>query len=106
MRICRADFHIVVGDVQDAPGLRAQTELIAEPALPDEFLVQLADHRFGVGEAQVKIAAVGNGAARLIKDEIGAWPRGERILGAIDHGALAQLANRRVGVPALEHRHH
>ena len=106
MGIRGADFDITLGHVENAPGLRTQAELVAEPALPHEFLVELADDSFAIGEAQVVVAAIWNGAAGLVENEFGTSAGGEGVLHTIHEGTRFQLANRGVSIATREHGDH
>ncbi len=102
----RGHQHVVVGDLRDAPGLRAEHEAVADAALPHELLVELAEPRQRALQAQVEVAAVGDGAARRVDPPRRARPRLDAPGEAIDGDARHQLAHARVGVAAGEHLEH
>ena len=79
-----ADFDVVVGDGDNAPGLRPQAELVTQAPFPHEFLVELANHGLAVSQAQVVVAAIRDGAAGLVKDELNAGAGGAGVLRPVD----------------------
>ena len=102
----RRHQHVVVGDLRDAPGLRAEHEAVADAALPDELLVELAEPGERPLQPQVEVAAVGDGAARGVEPARRARPRLDAAAEAVDGDARHQLAHPRVGVAAGEHLQH
>ena len=84
----RRDEHAVVRDLLDAPGRGAEQERLADAALEDHLLVELADARAGpalAGEEHAVEPAIGNRAAVDDRDALGALAGRERVLAARSH---------------------
>ncbi len=60
------DPDAAVGDPADLPLLVAEDEDLAQAALPDELLVELAEFALASGEAELVVAPVGDGAAGVV----------------------------------------
>ncbi len=107
-----ADQHVVVGDPVDLPVLGAQGEDLTHLGLPDELLVQLADHRTRLRVTDVEVAAVRDDAAGAVQREHGAVLGLHLLADAIVADARLQLADAGAGVAAVaavaagEHLHH
>src|SRR4029079_4146758 len=82
----RGDDDAVDGDLLDAPRGRAEHEALADPALVDHLLVELADPA-AVGEEHAEQAAVGDRAAALHRDALRAFTRPEPARDAVPHDA-------------------
>ena len=103
---CRAHQHLVVRDAQDLPVLRAQVEGLADGGFPDEFLVQFADQRAGIGVTQRVVAPVRNGAAAVVQGEQGALVGAYRAVDPVKGNARFQFPHAGAGITAREHVQH
>src|SRR5699024_8451029 len=100
------DEDAVVGDVLDAPAARAEGEDVADPALVDHLLVELADPPAGAlagSEEDPVETAVGDGAAAGDGQPLGTAPTGDHVEAAVPRDARAQLGEVLGGVAAGEH---
>ena len=102
----RQHEHVVMRDPLDPPRLNPEGEGIAHRAFPDELLVQLAEQRGGVGDAEVEVPAIGYCAAREVDDPVGPGPGAYGVVHAVDRNQRLELADSRLGVPAREHLQH
>ena len=99
----RGDEHVVVRDALHPPGLDAEGEGVADRALPHELLVELAERRAGALEAQLEVAAVGDGPARQVEHSLGAGAGAHRAVDLVDRHQRLERAQPRRGVAAGEH---
>ena len=102
-------MHLVVGDVLDAPGRGAEQEGLADAALEDHLLVELADAggpRRRAGEEDAVEAAIGDGAAVGDGDALGALAADDRVAHAIPGDARPQLGELVGRVAAGQHVEH
>ncbi len=81
---------VVVGDALDAPPLHAKGEAVADRALPDELLVELADQVATAFHAQPEVAAVRDGAAGHVEQLRGAGAGGRGVVDPVDGDERAQ----------------
>jgi hypothetical protein len=95
------DDDPVVGDVVDAPGGGAEQEGLADAALEDHLLVELADAG-AVGEEDAEQAPVGDGAGVGDRQALGAGAAADGAVDAVPDDAGAQLAELVGGVAAGE----
>ncbi len=96
------DDDPVDGDLLDPPRRRAEHEALADPALVDHLLVELADAP-AVGQEHAEQAAVGDRPAALHRDPLRAFARPDAALDAVPHHAWPQPAEPVGGIAAREH---
>ena len=97
-----SDDHAVDGDLLDAPGRRAEHEALADAALVDHLLVELADPA-AVGQEHAEQPAVGDRAAALHRDPLRAFARPDATFDAVPDDARPQPAEAIGGIPSREH---
>ncbi len=102
----RSDEDLVRGDTPDAPRLRSEQEGVAQRALPDELLVELAEAGVRVLDPQLKVAAIRDRAARLGDEPRRARTGRDRAVEAVEGDSRAELGDPRVGVAPGEHLDH
>ncbi len=102
----RRDQHVVVRDLLDPPALHAEREGVAQLALPDELLVQLADLGARPVPAQVEVAAVGDRPAAAVEHPLGAGARADGPFDRVARDERAQLRHRAAVVAPVEHLEH
>ena len=102
----RAHQHVGVGDLGDAVGAHAEAERVADRALPHELLVELAEQRPGVGEAQAEVAPVRDRAAGRVDAPRRPGTAAHRAGHAVDAHHRVELADARRGEAAGQHVEH
>ena len=87
------DQHAIVRDLLDAPRRGAEGERLADLALEDHLLVELADadRPIGAREEDTVETAIGNRAGVGDRDPLGAFAAGDRAVHAIPGDARPQL---------------
>ena len=100
------DDDFVVGQLDDAPDLRAEQQRVADARLVDELLVQLAELGLAVGQVGVERAAVGDGAAVGQRQQPRPRQRGQPVVDAIPHQPRPQFAMRLAGIAPGKHVEH
>ena len=96
------DDHAVERDLLDAPRGRAEHERLADAALVDHLLVELADAR-AVGQEHAEQPAVGDRAAARDRDVLRTLARADAVLRPVPHDPRPQTRELVGGVAAREH---